>query len=257
MTPLPDNLGIWLINLPADVDRRTKMEIQLASIGIEATVFEAINGAERLHELSTNVAEQAYLRNTGQLIVPGHMGVYASHKAVWDLFLKSGKDFALILEDDVVFHNDFIQAVETGLLCHKSWDLLRFCAIRAKFPIPQKRVGRYTLNAYIGPFTGNAAYLINRNTAEKFCAKIWPQTRPLDHEMNRFEKYGYRAIGLEPFSSHPDDGGVSTITGVKFDNIVKLPWFKRLPYFQLKAKNYLIRAIWLYRAGLLPISKRN
>ncbi|MFY0661168.1 MAG: glycosyltransferase family 25 protein [Shimia sp.] len=256
MSKPPDNLGIWLINLPKDSERLANMQSQLATMGLTAQVFEAINGKERAVELASNVNEQAYLKNTGQPIIPGHVGVYASHKAVWDLFLASDKEFALIFEDDVVFHDDFRQALETGLAAHRHWDLLRFNAIRAKLPVPQGLLGKYTLNAYIGPFTGNAAYLLNRHAAQKFCEQIWPQTRPLDHEMNRFDKYDYRALGLEPFASHPDDGGVSTITGVGFDQVRKPHWSKRVPYYRLKITNYFRRANWLLKAGMVPGSKK-
>lgn len=256
MSEAPDNLGIWLINLPKDSDRLAKMQSQLTKLGLTAQVFQAINGKERADELAPNVDAHAYLKNTGQPIIPGHVGVYASHKAVWDQFLASDKEFALIFEDDVVFHDDFLEALETGLAAHQHWDLLRFNAIRAKLPVSQGKLEQYTLNAYIGPFTGNAAYLINRVAAQKFCDQIWPQTRPLDHEMNRFDKYDYRALGLEPFASHPDDGGVSTITGVGFNKVRKPHWSKRLPYYRLKIANYFKRAAWLLKAGMLPGSKK-
>lgn len=256
MTQLPESLGIWLINLPKDTERLAKMQAQLKELGLSAQIFEAVNGAERAEELAPRVKPAAYLANTGQPIIPGHIGVYASHKEVWDMFLASDKEFALIFEDDVVFHEDFLEALTTGLAGHAHWDLLRFNAIRAKLPLSRGTLGRYSLNAYVGPFTGNAAYLINRNAAEKLVAQIWPQTRPLDHEMNLFFKYNYRLMGLEPFASHPDDGGVSTITGVGHNKVHKPHWSKRLPYFRLKAANYFRRAWWLLKAGMLFPSKR-
>ncbi|MEL7240138.1 MAG: amidase family protein, partial [Planctomycetota bacterium] len=42
-------------------------------------------------------------------------GVYASHLAVWERLAASDAEIALILEDDVVFHDDFREAVETAL----------------------------------------------------------------------------------------------------------------------------------------------
>ena len=88
---------------------------------------------------------------------------------------------------------------------------MRFNAIRAKLPVTQGTLGNYRLNAYIGPFTGNACYLIKRDVASKLLSELWPQTRALDHELNRFFVHDYRQRGLEPFASHPDDQNVSTI----------------------------------------------
>jgi len=40
----------------------------------------------------------------GSPLLPGKMGVYASHLGVWTEFLASSHEIALVLEDDVVFH---------------------------------------------------------------------------------------------------------------------------------------------------------
>lgn len=248
---LPKNLGVWLINLPKDVDRRTKMEAQLASMGINATLFEAINGKEQAELLSRRVEATAYAENMGQPLLPGKMGVFASHVGVWETFLDSGKDVALVMEDDVVFHDDFLTAVETALSAPAEWDLIRFNCIRAKFPVTQATKNGYRFNAYIGPFTGNACYLITRDLAAKLVKTVWPQTRAMDHELNRFFLHNYRQIGLEPFSSHPDDGGTSTITGKDFSKVKKPHWSKRLPHYRLKAANYFRRLSWLLTHGML------
>jgi glycosyl transferase family 25 len=251
LSAVPENLGVWLINLPKDSDRRKTMMSQLTKLGIEATLIEAVNGKERADELAQRVDSTAYARNMGQPLLPGKMGVYASHVGVWEAFLASDKEVALILEDDVVFHDDFLRALETALSERSRWDLIRFNCIRAKMPVSQGTKNGYSFNAYIGPFTGNACYLITRELAAKLLPNIWPQTRAMDHELNRFFRHDYRQIGLEPFASHPDDGGVSTITGADFNKVKKPHWTKRLPHFRLKAANYLRRFWWLFRNRML------
>ena len=186
----------------------------------------------------------------GSPLLPGKLGVYASHLAVWEAFLASGHKVALILEDDVVFHDDFLEAVDTALVHADAWDLVRFNCIRAKLPVTQAHYGRYRLNAYVGPFTGNACYLIHREVAARLLPGLWPQTRALDHELNRFFRHDYRQFGLEPWASHPDDGGESTITGTGFALVRKFPWYQRLPHYRLKAANYFRRAWWLWRRRL-------
>jgi glycosyl transferase, family 25 len=245
------DIGIWLINLPRDHARREKMETQLAAMGLTATLFPAVDGRAEEARLLRNADPEAYARNMGAPLLPGKLGVFASHLAVWDAFLASPHKAALVLEDDVVFHDDFLEALDTALANADLWDLVRFNKIRAKLPVTQARLGRYRLNAYVGPFTGNAAYLIHRETAARLAPRLWPQTRALDHELNRFFLYNYRQLGLEPWSSHPDDGGTSTITGTGFALVQKPYWTKRLPHYRLKAANYVRRALWLWRHGML------
>ena len=42
----------------------------------------------------------------------------------------------------------------------------------AKWPVTQARLGRYRLNAYVGPFTGNACYLIHREVAARLARAL-------------------------------------------------------------------------------------
>jgi glycosyl transferase family 25 len=247
-----EDLGIWLINLPHDTKRLEGMKTQLLSLGLKWHVFEAVNGKARYAELLENADELAYSRNMGSKLLPGKLGVYASHLEVWRKFIASSHEVALILEDDVVFHSDFMEALSTAVDARDHWDIVRFNAIRAKLPVTQGLLGRYRLNAYIGPFTGNATYLIKREVAERLLTKLYPQTRALDHELNRFFVHDYRQRGLEPFASHPDDGNVSTITGADFASVRKLIWYRRLPHYRLKAGNYFRRFFYLIRSGAIP-----
>jgi glycosyl transferase family 25 len=124
-------------------------------------------------------------------------------------------------------------------------------------PISQGKIGRYTLNAYAGPFTGNATYLLHKDVAKRLLPNLWPQTRAFDHELNRFFKHDFRQMGLEPFSSHVDDGDLSSITGANFGLVSKFNWYRRLPHYRLKAANYFRRIWWLMKKGRISPSKRN
>jgi len=249
------DLGTWLINLDRDADRRAGMEAQLNALELPFQRFAAIYGKDHIEELSKRADADAYARNMGSPILPGKMGCYASHIAVWEAFLASDHDVALILEDDVVFHDDFLESLDLALAASEHWDTVRFNCIRAKLPISQGRVGRYRLNAYVGPFTGNAAYLLKRDVARRLLPNLWPQTRAFDHELNRFFRHDFRQLGFEPFSSHVDDGNVSSITGTGFGLVKKFKWYRRLSHYRLKAANYFRRAWWLAKNGrLLPKS---
>lgn len=243
------DLGIWLINLDRDTDRLAEMQRQLDAMGLAYTRFAAIYGKEHAEELARRVDAAAYARNMGQAILPGKMGCYASHVAVWEAFVASDAKVALILEDDVVFHDDFLVSLDAALAGAGHWDTLRFNCIRAKLPVSQGRLGRYRLNAYLGPFTGNAAYLLHKDVARRILPNLWPQTRAFDHELNRFFHHDFRQFGLEPFPSHVDDGGISAITGTGFGLVRKFAWYRRMPHYGVKAGNYLRRAWWLVKRG--------
>ena len=244
-------LGIWLISLKKDFSRRERVAQQLKKYGLEYYDFQAFDGTILESKLLINADSEAYVRNMGSTLLPGKLGVYASHVAVWEEFVASSHQFALILEDDVIFHDNFLIALETALANSDLWDLLRFNCVRAKLPVKQAQLGPFQLNAYIGPFTGNACYLLQRDTASRILPNLWPQTRAMDHELNRFFMHNYRQLGLEPWSSHTDDGGVSSITGTNFALVKKYSWYQRMPHYFLKAANYIRRSWWLMSQGML------
>jgi glycosyl transferase family 25 len=256
MKPDLQKIGIWVINLPANQARLSNMASQLDSMGLPWKLFKAVNGKEHYHELIKNANPEAYAKNMGSPILPGKLGVYASHKGVWQEFLTTDYEYALIFEDDVIFHDDFLDAMSAAYSGHHYWDIVRFNCVRAKIPISQGKIQRWSLNAYIGPFTGNAAYLIKKDIAAKLSANIGPQTRALDHELNRFFHHNYRLLGMEPWASHTDDGNVSTITGVGFSSVNKFKWYKRLPHYRLKAANYFRRLMWLIKNGMIIPSRK-
>jgi len=250
------DLPVWLINLPRAVSRRHQMESQLAAIALPYTLFPGVDGRAEAERLLANTDIVAFEKNMGRRILIGGLGCYHSHLAVWEAFLATGKAVALILEDDTVFHDDFLSAVRMALKASDHWDFLKLNRIRAKLPISQGRIGQYRLNAYVGPATGTAAYLIKRETAEKLLPAMRQVTRATDHEINRFFLHDFRLRGLEPFPSHVDDGGESHITGSGFADVEKLHGWSRLPHYRLKAANYLRRLWWLAKRGeVFPHSK--
>lgn len=251
MTHTRADIGVWVINLDQDSDRMSAMATQLDAMGLPFQRFAAVYGKDHYDTLIQNADEAAYQRNMGSNLLPGKLGVFASHTKVWEDFIASDHEIALILEDDVVFHDDFRDSLDLALAQSGKWDTLRFNCIRAKMPVAQGKIGPYTLNAYVGPFTGNAAYLIHKSVAKRVLPGLWPQTRALDHELNRFFKHNFRQFGLEPFSSHVDDGGTSSITGTAHGLRRKLPPLQRLPHYRLKAANYFRRFFWLTKNGYI------
>lgn len=257
MTDPLDGLPAYLINLPRAADRRARMETQLSLLAFPYTLFPGVDGRAEEARLLANTDTRAFCRNMGRDILIGGIGCYHSHLGVWEAFLTTGKPVALVMEDDVVFHDDFLPALRLALQAQDHWDFLKLNHIRAKLPITQGHIGPYRLNAYLGPNTGTGAYLINRATAAKLLPAMRRVTRATDHEINRFFVHDFRLRGLEPWPSHVDDGGNSLITGAQFADVRKFPWHRRLPNYRLRLGNYFRRLVWLARRGELIPSIRN
>lgn len=246
-------LPAYLINLDRATDRRARMETRLTALGLPYTRVPGVDGRAEEARLLANTDVPAFERNMGRKVLIGGIGCYHSHLKVWELFLSTGAPHALVMEDDVVFHDDFLAALRLALQAPEHWDLLKLNRIRAKIPISQGRLGPYRLMAYLGPNTGTGAYLINRATAAKLLPAMRRVTRATDHEINRYFAHAFRLRGLEPWPSHLDEAGESLIAGPGgYGGIRKFPWYARLPNYGLRAGNYVRRLSWMLRHKEIP-----
>lgn len=244
-------IAVFLINLERSGRRRADMATRLSELGLDYVWFRAIDGSAVWDRLAPTVNINAFERNTGREVLEAEIGTYHSHLGVWEAFLATGRDVALVLEDDVVFHADFLAALDVAVTAVDEWDFLKLNKIRAKHPICQGKRGGYRLNAYIGAATGLGAYLITRELVARLLPAMLPITRPIDHELDRTFAHDFRHFGLEPFPSHVDDGNESTITGTAFSAVKKFPKWKRLPNYALRLRNLLGKLIYMARRGML------
>lgn len=245
VTPRPE-LGVWLINLDRSAARREVMDARLAAPGLPYTCFRAIDGCSEWDRLLARVDLAAFRRNVGREVLPGEIGCYASHLGVWQALLDSPYKVALVLEDDVVFHDDFLPALDLVLAARSDWDMVKLNVIRAKQSVLRCKLGTYRLNAYVGAFTGMGAYLITRGFAQAQMAAMYPVRRPIDHALDSFDARTFRHYGLEPFPSHVDDGNQSTITGTGFAAVRKFPWYARLPVYGQRLRNLWRKSLAIF-----------
>ncbi len=250
-----DDLAVWCINLDRATGRWDQMQPRLAALGLDVLRFSAVDGRAEPALISASLDAAAFRRNMGRDALPAEVGCYLSHLEVWRLFVASGREVALVLEDDVVFHADFLDALDAALAVRYSWDMLKLNRIRAKLPVRQGRAGQWTLNAYLGPATGFGAYLIRRDLAERLLPKMLPVRMPVDYEATRWWAHDFRLLGLEPFPSHVDDGGISTINGPGHVEAVKPPRQRRLGNYAMRAANYPRRLCAMVRRGMLARRK--
>lgn len=240
------DLPIWLINLPRSDQRRKSMVSQLDKLQLGYEIFNAVDGRENWTSLEETVNIPAFERNTGRKVIPAEIGCYHSHLEVWKLLCASDAEIGLVLEDDVVFHDSFVTAVEAAITAADNWDILKLNFIRADWPIAKGKAVDWELYAYHGAFTGMGAYLIKRNIALKLLHSFLPITRPIDHELDRSHIYQIRHYGMVPYPSHVDDQNQSTITGRSFSSVHKFSPLRRLPNYFLRIRNLTGKLIYNY-----------
>jgi len=244
-------LLVLLINLPRSTERRARMEQRLAALGLPHQVLPGVDGRARLDELLPTVDVPAFERHVGRDVLPGEIGCYHAHLHAWQQLLASDAQVLLVLEDDIVFHDDFLDALRTALRGRAHWDVLKLARIRAQQPVCQGMLGPYRLNAYIGAATGFGAYLVQREAAQRLLPRLLPIRAPIDRELEQVQRHDLRHFGLEPFPAHPQDEGQSTITGSHFAAVKRYPLSRRWTKYAEQTHNLLQRVLYLVRCGRL------
>lgn len=238
-----EELSTWIISLPQSMKRRKRLVAQLSGINLSYKFFKAVDGRSEWFRLRSSVDTPAFERNTGRRVMKGEIGCYHSHLQVWAELVASTSEVGLVLEDDIVFEENFTEALAAALSVTEKWDILKLSRVRAKLPVRQFDISRWRVNAFVGPATGTGAYLIRREIAEQLLPKMLPITRPIDHEIDRSHVHKIRHFGLVPFPSYTDDGAISTITGKNFSKVKKFAKWRRLPNYLLRWQNFFGKAL--------------
>lgn len=238
---------VWLISLPQSIKRRERLEAQLRGINLDYKLFDAIDGRSKWENLKNSVNRKSFERNTGRQVMKGEIGCYLSHLQIWAELIASNSEVGLVLEDDIVLDENFNEALAAALSVTEKWDILKLSKVRAKLPVRQFNIGKWCVNAFIGPATGTGAYLIKREVAERLLPKMLPITRPIDHEIDRSHVHKIRHFGMLPFPSYTDDSDISTITGEGFSNVKKFKKWQRLPNYFLRIKNLCGKTLYIFR----------
>ena len=244
-------LMVLLINLERSTQRRIQMQARLRDVGLDYQILPAVDGAAEQAQLRHTVDAPAFRWHTGRDALPGEVGCYHSHLQAWQKLIESPHNTLLVLEDDMVFHPDFAQALSTALRGAEHWDMLKLAKIRAKQPISQGQLGDYQLNAYIGAATGFGAYLIQRATAQRLLPHLLPIRAPIDRELEQVHRHDIRHFGLEPFPAQPRDEGISTITGEHFNQVSRPPLSQRWTKYAEQTRNLWGRLRYLLKRGRL------
>jgi glycosyl transferase family 25 len=178
------NIPVYVINLARSPERKAWMLAELARAGVEGTFVRAVDGrrfgarCERTHDARPTISK-------------AETALILSHRKVWRAFLKSGAEYAVVLEDDVHFGRGFKPTLD---LDWSRWDfdlvkletrLERIWHSRRGEPAGDRRLHRLG-----GEHLASGGYLITRAGARKMLFATRPLAEGVDHTL-----FGWRAIG--------------------------------------------------------------
>ena len=201
-------LPLVFINLDKDSERRTRIEGQLAHLGLPGERLPAVWWKH------LPPAEQSLLysaeRNHGlyyQPLVDGEKGCYASHIQAWRQLLASDAPALVVLEDDVRLRPQFADVVNAIAALQEPWDMVKLLGRdREKVRSQRPLVPGTALVAYSRVPSMTAGYVVSRAGAAKLLAHRQPFGRPIDVDLRFWwECDQLRILGVSPSAIALDD----------------------------------------------------
>jgi glycosyl transferase family 25 len=234
-----ESLHAWVINLDRAPGRLARVSEQLARLGLPWTRLAAVDARALDGAQRAALDEAAFESRHGKTPVPGELGCYLSHLEVMRAFLASRAQFALVLEDDVLLHDD-LPAVLAGLVRVASrWDMVKLSAVHSGTPVPYLTVAPGTqLAVMLSKCTGSSAYLVNRRAAEVYLNRLLPMTLPYDHVFDQGWRFGLKFRLVTPTPCGHDEQIASTIVAGPNRKFAK---WRRLSTYAYRIGNELRR----------------
>ncbi|PUE55509.1 glycosyltransferase family 25 protein [Limnohabitans parvus] len=244
-------LQTYVINLDRSKDRLDAITHQLDGLGLPFMRIPAVDGKQASPEQKACIDEHTYQRKHGKPSLPGELGCYLSHVKAIQTFLYSDAPFALILEDDAIFGEGFVDAVHELMRHPQKWDMVKLSGVHSGTPVSVFNLNaKYGLAVMFSKCTCSSAYLINRTAALAYSEKLLPMTLPYDHEFDLGWKYQIKVMAVSPFPVIHNEAVATTIVPGSVPNL-KFRGRKRWPTHlyrlrtELSRLSYAVLQYWL------------
>lgn len=176
-------MPVYVINLKSRPKRKERAADELNKYNIKHTFIEAVDGSTLDRDKLT---DEGKIRCNGSYreLRKGEIGCYLSHIQCWKNILDSGNEYGLVLEDDVVFANDFMNKFNEMFdqIVNKDWDIICL-GRRCKEYFKKCDDGHVVADNVLYPETlgyGTYAYIIKASAINKLLQTTYPIMRPID-----------------------------------------------------------------------------
>ncbi len=195
-----ESVGAYIINLNRSKERYEYIKGYVKDLGLKLERVEAIDGSTlSMEEISEKVDLKSYKAFLGHLPKLGTIGCSLSHIKVWQTFLESNLQFAVIFEDDVSFDPNKVKTIIDDLTRNsKLWDVVILEIHHSGCPLTIKNlVDNHHLAVYLMKVTHTGAYIINKKAAKNLLEKALPIKMPIDHYFTRAWELDIKFTGVE------------------------------------------------------------
>lgn len=194
---------VYLINLDDSTERLRSAAGQLDTPGLVYERVPAFDGRAHPAGRFPGHDPDTARRRLGRPMRGGEIGCYLSHLDCLDRFLRSGSEFCLVLEDDILLNQAFVEGLESLMDWleprRASWDIVHLAPVRHKIftPLATLYTGHGLTHAHYFPMT-TTALLWTRTGAQAFGAQNRAIVAPIDMQLRHWLARRDRGLAVWP-----------------------------------------------------------
>lgn len=215
---------VFVINMAKDLERRNVMKERLEKAGLPFEFFEAINGYELDFKNAPYYDRKKRLRYFGRDLFPGEVGCLLSHRGIFEKMDKENIEYAVVLEDDVIFEDDIRDVLDALLKNKRHWDVIRFLGSEKIYKrgcrIIEPLTGKYHFARLPTTPGGAHGYLLTLKAARAMLKHMQKNWVPIDTLQGQSWKTKLETLVVHPAPLYPDPAADSTIGDDRFDKTV-------------------------------------
>ncbi len=199
-------LPLYVINLDRASERWAGMQAALGALGLVGERVAAYDGRSGEHAKVSRYDEALSRRYGGAPQTETTMAGFASHYLVWQKICDSGKA-ALVLEDDLAFHEGFLEALAFGAERIAQRHYIRLFALNQKrrFRQIESLGGGFDLVRIAYRPIGAQAYLLSPEGASRLLRHADRWFQPVDDYLDCFWVHGLAPYAIQPYRiTHAD-----------------------------------------------------
>lgn len=230
----PLQIPVFVISLKEAHQRRQRMEKILGELSLDFTFIDAIDGRDFNMADHQNYDGQKRRRYFGRDLGGGELGCTLSHKKIFQMMLDQNIERALILEDDIIFYDNFMNALEDVLNTKTPYDMVRFFGALKVLkhknyqicPLPKGG----NLSRLCATPGGTYAYIMTKKGAEKLLPHMEKNVFPIDGLVGRSWQTGLNWLTVLPLTAYVDFDLGSDIGKKRFDKTLHISGFSKIFY---------------------------
>jgi glycosyl transferase family 25 len=240
-------IGAYVINLDRSQERYEYIKPNITALGLDTVRVPAVDGNLLTDaEIAAKVDLNSYKKYLGHLPKKGTIGCSLSHIKVWQAFLNSNLEYAVVFEDDVSFNPAQLKAAIEELPEHNTrWDIAAFEIYHGGMPlIVNELSNQKKLAVYLTEISHTGAYMLNRHAATELLKKALPIKMPIDHFYTRSWEFGVIFAGIEnPRLVHQTLGesDIANSNNLYHSDIAFTDLAQKITY---KVQSYIIRFLY-------------